>query len=66
MPHVVTLGRVPGVVGAYGNIVRHPDYEPVADLLVLRLEAPLFYANATGSGTASSSSSVPATLSRTR
>ena len=48
MPHVVTLGRVPGVVGAYGNIVRHPDYEPVADLLVLRLEAPLFYANATG------------------
>ena len=66
MPHVVTLGRVPGVVGAYGNIVRHPDYEPVADLLVLRLEAPLFYANATGLGTASSSSSVPATLSRTR
>ena len=48
MPHVVTLGRVPGVAGAYGNIVRHPDYEPVADLLVLRLEAPLFYANATG------------------
>jgi high affinity sulfate transporter 1 len=47
-PHVVTLGRVPGMAGAYGNIRRHPDYEPLPDLLVLRLEAPLFYANATG------------------
>jgi high affinity sulfate transporter 1 len=47
-PHVVTLGRIPGVPGAYGNVVRHPDYEPVPDLLLLRLEAPLFYANATG------------------
>jgi high affinity sulfate transporter 1 len=47
-PHVVTLGRIPGVAGAYGNVRRHPDYEPVPDLLVLRLEAPLFYANATG------------------
>ncbi len=47
-PHVVTLGRIPGVAGGYGNIRRHHDYEPVPDLLVLRLEAPLFYANATG------------------
>jgi sulfate permease, SulP family len=47
-PHVVTLGRIPHVAGAYGNAVRHPAYEPVPDLLLLRLEAPLFYANATG------------------
>jgi MFS superfamily sulfate permease-like transporter len=47
-PHVVTLGRIPGVAGGYGNVKRHPDYEPVPDLLVLRLEAPLFYANASG------------------
>jgi high affinity sulfate transporter 1 len=47
-PHVVTLGRNPAVAGAYGNIRRHPDYEPVRNLLVLRLTAPLFYANATG------------------
>jgi high affinity sulfate transporter 1 len=47
-PHVVTLGRIPGVAGGYGNVRRHPDYEPVPDLLVLRLEAPLFYANASG------------------
>jgi len=45
--HVVTLGRIPGVAGAYGNVKRHPDYEPVPGLLVLRLNAPLFYANAT-------------------
>jgi SulP family sulfate permease len=47
-PHVVTLGRNPAVPGAYGNIRRHPDYEPMRELLVLRLTAPLFYANATG------------------
>jgi high affinity sulfate transporter 1 len=47
-PHVVTLGRIPGVAGAYGNVRRHPDYEPVPGLLVLRLEAPLFYANSGG------------------
>jgi SulP family sulfate permease len=37
---------VPGVRGAYGDIGRHPDYERIPNLLVLRLEAPLFYANA--------------------
>jgi sulfate permease, SulP family len=47
-PHVVTLGRIPGVTGGYGNVKRHPEYETLADLLVLRLDAPVFYANATG------------------
>ena len=46
-PHLGVLGAVPGVPGAYGDIDRHPDYQRVPDLLVLRLEAPLFYANAT-------------------
>lgn len=46
-PHLGVLGRVPGVPGAYGDVERHPDYERVPELLVLRLEAPLFYANAT-------------------
>lgn len=45
-PHLGVLGRVPGVPGAYGDVGRHPDYEGVPDLLLLRLEAPLFYANA--------------------
>ena len=45
-PHVGTLARVPGERGAYGEVGRHPDYERIPDVLVLRLEAPLFYANA--------------------
>jgi sulfate permease, SulP family len=45
-PHVSVLGRVPGVRDAYGDTDRHPDYERVPGVLVLRLEAPLFYANA--------------------
>ena len=45
--HIGSLGRVPGEPGAYGDVNRHPDYERIPDLLVLRLEAPLFYANAT-------------------
>jgi SulP family sulfate permease len=49
-PHVVALGRIPDVAGAYGNVKRHPDYEPVPGLLVLRLDAPLFYANSGGVG----------------
>jgi sulfate permease, SulP family len=46
-PQIGSLGRVPGEPGAYGDVGRHPDYEPITDVLVLRLEAPLFYANAT-------------------
>jgi sulfate permease, SulP family len=45
-PHLGVLGHVPGVPGAYGNLERHPDYERIPNLLVLRLESPLFYANA--------------------
>jgi sulfate permease, SulP family len=47
LPHVVRLGRVPGEHGAYGALARHPDYEQVPGVLLLRLESPLFYANAT-------------------
>ena len=46
-PHIGSLGRVPGEPGAYGDVGRHPDYERIPDVLVLRLELPLFYANAT-------------------
>jgi len=45
-PHLSILGRVPGVADAYGDVARHPEYERVPGLLVLRLEAPFFYANA--------------------
>lgn len=46
-PHLGVLARVPGVPGAYGDVERHPDYQRIPGLLVLRIEAPLFYANAT-------------------
>jgi MFS superfamily sulfate permease-like transporter len=46
-PHLAVLGAIPGVTGAYGDVVRHPDYEPPPGLLLLRLDAPIFYANAT-------------------
>jgi len=46
-PHIGSLGRVPGAPNAYGDLDRHPDYEAIPGFLVLRLESPLFYANAT-------------------
>jgi sulfate permease, SulP family len=46
-PHLAVLARSPDVRGAWGDVVRHPDYEGVPGLLVLRLEGPAFYANAT-------------------
>jgi high affinity sulfate transporter 1 len=45
-PHLGVLGRVPGAPGAYGDLLRHADYQQIPGLLVLRLDAPLFYANA--------------------
>lgn len=45
-PHVGVVGRVPGAPGAYGDVARHPDCTQLPGLLLLRLEAPLFYANA--------------------
>ena len=46
-PHIAVLARMPATPGAYGDVGRHPDYERIPELLVLRLESPLFYANAT-------------------
>lgn len=45
-PHLSSLGRVPGVPGAYKDLERHPEIEPVPGALILRLDAPLYYANA--------------------
>jgi len=46
-PHLSELGRVPDVPSAYGDVLRHPNYLAIPGLLVVRLETPLFYANAT-------------------
>ena len=45
-PHVASLGRIPGVPGAYSDLNRHPDNTPVPGVLIVRLDAQLYYANA--------------------
>jgi high affinity sulfate transporter 1 len=45
-PHVSSLGRVPGVPGAYSDLGRHPENLQVPGVLIVRLDAQLYYANA--------------------
>jgi high affinity sulfate transporter 1 len=45
-PHLGVLGQNPAARGAYGDLRRHPNYQPVPGVLIVRLDAPLFYANA--------------------
>jgi MFS superfamily sulfate permease-like transporter len=45
-PHVASLGRVPGVPGAYSDLARHPDDIPVPGVLIVRIDAQMYYANA--------------------
>jgi high affinity sulfate transporter 1 len=45
-PHLSSLGRVPDVEGAYADLERHPENVPVPGVLIVRLDAPMYYANA--------------------
>jgi sulfate permease, SulP family len=45
-PHVARLGRIPGVPGAYFDMKRHPESIAVPGLLIVRPDAPIYYANA--------------------
>jgi sulfate permease, SulP family len=45
-PHVGALGRVADSPGAFLNLDRHPDAQPIPGVLMLRVDSPLFYANA--------------------
>ena len=45
-PHISSLGRVPGVPGAYSDLGRHPEDTPVPGVLIIRVDAQLYYANA--------------------
>ena len=45
-PHVSSLGRVPGVPGAYADLSRHPECTPVPGVLIVRADGALYYANA--------------------
>lgn len=44
-PHSAELGKVPGVPG-YHDRERHPEADTVPGLLIIRYDAPLFFANA--------------------
>jgi high affinity sulfate transporter 1 len=44
-PHSTELGVVPGVPG-YHDLERHPEGELIEGLLIVRYDAPLFFANA--------------------
>ena len=45
-PHVSSLGRVPDAAGAYSDLSRHPEDAPVPGVLIVRIDGPLYYANA--------------------
>lgn len=44
--HVDVMGKVPDEKAAWGSLTRHPERKPVAGIRVLRLDVPLFWANA--------------------
>lgn len=44
-PHIARLGRAPGSL-QYTDIRRHPENVPPEGVVVLRVESPLFFANA--------------------
>jgi MFS superfamily sulfate permease-like transporter len=45
-PHIAALGRIPEVPGAYSDLERHPENSAVPGVLILRLDAPIYYASA--------------------
>jgi SulP family sulfate permease len=45
-PHISSLGRVPGISGAYSDLSRHPENIPVPGVMIIRLDGPMYYANA--------------------
>jgi sulfate permease, SulP family len=45
-PHVASLGRVPGIPGAYSDLKRHPENEAVDGVAIIRLDSSMYYANA--------------------
>jgi SulP family sulfate permease len=45
-PYVAVLGRMPGRGATFGDLARHSDAEPVPHLVIVRLDAPLYFFNA--------------------
>jgi SulP family sulfate permease len=45
-PYVAVLGRMPGHAAGFGDVARHGDAEAVERLVIVRLDAPLYFFNA--------------------
>ena len=45
-PHVAVVGRMPGQRAGYGDLTRHPEAERIPGLVMVRLDAPLYFFNA--------------------
>jgi SulP family sulfate permease len=45
-PYIATLGRRPGSPGEYGDVSRNKEVEMIPGLVILRLDAPLYFFNA--------------------
>ena len=45
-PYIAVLGEVPGQMATYGDVARHPENVQVPGLLIVRLDAPLYFLNA--------------------
>lgn len=45
-PYMAVLGKVPGQPAAYGDLARHPENLVVPGLLIVRLDAALYFLNA--------------------
>jgi sulfate permease, SulP family len=45
-PHIALLGQAPGRPAEFGDMLRHPEYEQIPGLMMVRLDAPLYFLNA--------------------
>jgi SulP family sulfate permease len=45
-PHIASLGRIPGLSSGYSDLQRHPENSAIPGVLILRLDAPIYYASA--------------------
>jgi sulfate permease, SulP family len=45
-PHIAALGRLPGERATFADLDRHPDATQVPGLVMIRLDAPLYFFNA--------------------
>jgi high affinity sulfate transporter 1 len=45
-PYIAVLGRRSGAAGQYADLNRNPDAAPIPGLVILRLDAPLYFFNA--------------------